>query len=39
MMNEKMNEVNEMIVPLSDEELEEVTGGKHRYIEGDTGKS
>jgi uncharacterized protein YgiM (DUF1202 family) len=39
MMNENMNELNEMIVPLSDEELEEVTGGKHRYIEGDTGKS
>lgn len=41
MMNEDMKRepMNEMIVPLSDEELEAVTGGKHRYIEGDDGKS
>ena len=37
MMNENMDE---RIIPLSDEELEAVTGGKRRtYIEGDDGKS
>ena len=37
MMNENMDE---RIIPLSDEELESVTGGKRRtYIEGDDGKS
>ena len=39
MMNENMNELNESIVALTDEELEAVTGGSHRYIEGDDGKS
>ena len=39
MMNENINELNEKIIPLSDEELEEIAGGKHRYIEGDSGKS
>lgn len=39
MMNEHMNELNEKIVPLTDEELAEVAGGKHSYIEGDDGKS
>ena len=39
MMNENINELNEKIIALTDEELESVTGGKHRYIEGDSGKS
>ncbi len=39
MMNENMNELNEKIVALTDEELAEVAGGKHSYIEGDDGKS
>ncbi|MBR2796494.1 MAG: SH3 domain-containing protein [Clostridia bacterium] len=42
MMNENMNEINELnekIVPLTEEELAEVAGGSHRYIEGDSGKS
>ena len=33
----EMNEMN--IVELNDEEMEEVSGGKSRYIEGDSGKS
>jgi len=36
MMNEQ---INEKIIPLTEEELESVTGGKSRYIEGDDGKS
>lgn len=39
MMNENMNELNEGIVALTEEELEAVNGGAHRYIEGDDGKS
>ena len=31
--------LNERIVPLTEEELAEVAGGKHSYIEGDNGKS
>ena len=34
-----MNENEEKIVALTEEELAEVTGGKHSYIEGDDGKS
>ena len=34
-----MTENNFNIVELSDTELETVTGGKSRYIEGDNGKS
>jgi len=36
MMNEN---IDERIIPLSEEELESVTGGSHSYIEGDNGKS
>ena len=36
-MTENMNE--QKIVALTEEELAEVTGGKHSYIEGDDGKS
>ena len=42
-MNENLinneNELNEQIVPLTDEELAEIAGGSHSYIEGDNGKS
>ena len=36
MMNEELN-IN--AVELNDEELEQVSGGKHSYITGDNGKS
>lgn len=39
MMTENNNLGNDMIVALTDEELEQVAGGKHSYIEGDDGKS
>ena len=32
-------ETDEMIVALSEEEMEQVAGGSSRYIEGDSGKS
>lgn len=38
-MNINENELNEQIIPLTDEELAEVAGGRHSYIEGDDGKS
>ena len=38
-VNENVNELNEKIELLSDDELAEVAGGSHRYIEGDNGKS
>jgi len=38
-INEKLDqELNEQIIPLTEEELAEVTGGSHSYIEGDNGK-
>ena len=40
MTNEELNqELNEQIVPLTDEELADIAGGKHSFIEGDDGKS
>lgn len=39
MMTENINLENEQIAALSEEELEQVAGGKHSYIEGDDGKS
>ena len=42
-MNENINinenELNEQIIPLTDEELATIAGGKHSFIEGDDGKS
>ena len=39
MLYEDIIETNENIVALTDEELEQVSGGKKSYIEGDDGKS